>query len=151
MTEYATLKFRLQVEDDWPPFGVEALPARHVGGDYALEKPPLYVKNLSVGDVVEVEFDVEGYVQTWRHRAKSQNSTIWLLRIGANADQEIDAVLARLRALGCNTVSMHQMGSHSVDVGADIDLSAVDAALADIREDRVALAFPSLRHASSDE
>lgn len=139
-----SLSFPLSVEDGWPPVGAECLPFRPSPEGYELLVPPLFVKDLSVGDVLDVVLD-EGRVLRWRHVVRSACTTVWLLRMAQ--DPELEEVLVGLRKLGCNTVGLDDLGVHSIDVPAAVSMTAVDAILARLDPGRVATAFPSLRHA----
>jgi Domain of unknown function (DUF4265) len=144
------LEFALEVIDDWPPVGLECIPAQVRFNGYEVLAPPLFVKNLSVGDVivtVDGEVGLEGkseLIWLWRHVQKSSHSTIWLARL-AQTD-EIDGVLVALRNLGCRTVSLSSCGSYAVDVPPSVTFSDADACLATLDPERVAVVFPSLRH-----
>src|SRR3569623_1501616 len=120
----AELTFRLAVEGEWPPVGVEALPCSLVEAGYRIEDAPLFIIDLSVGDVISVKLDEDGYVSSWEHVEKSTRTTIWLLRIG-DADN-IDGVLKDLRALCCNTVRLSQHGRYAIDVPAECAIADVD-------------------------
>lgn len=142
--EQVSLTFALDVEDDWPPVASECLPFARVDDGYRLLVAPLFVKDLSVGDVLACTFVGETHeVQSWRHVAKSDRSTYWLL--GHVDNEALPDGLARLRALGCNTASGEQLGVHSVDVPADIDIEAVDEILDELEEAGVPVACPSDR------
>jgi hypothetical protein len=145
MTDYVELRFPLAVEDGWPPVSVEGLPFRTTSGGYVSTTPPLFVKNLSVGDVIKAEMDDNGMVESWQHVSKSTNSVVWLLRIGKT--DEIDGALERLRSLGCSTAKLPSAGSYSIDVPGDVSISDVDAVLATLDSTKVAIAYPSFRHA----
>ena len=58
------LHFILNVVDEWPPVAIEGVPCIQVEGGYRIETPPLFVKGLSVGDVISAEFNLDG---TSRH------------------------------------------------------------------------------------
>lgn len=60
MNRTVELKFPLDVEDDWPPVAVEGLPFDVALGGYVATVPPLFVKDLSVGDVIAVEIGDDG-------------------------------------------------------------------------------------------
>lgn len=138
------LKFALHIEDGWPPVAVEALPYSRVEGGHRIEVAPLFVRDLSAGDVISATLDNEGNVSSWNHLSKSGRTTIWLLRIAEPTD--IDNVLQDLRALGCNTTQLPQYGCYAIDVPADVAIEDVDARLARLDESHVAVAFPSFRH-----
>lgn len=88
------LQFPLEVEDDWPPVGSESLPFEKLADGYRAMSPPLFVRDLSVGDVIDVSEDEFGFVSAWRHLAKSGRSVLWLLRLSET--DEIDRVPIRL-------------------------------------------------------
>jgi hypothetical protein len=106
---------------------------------------PLFVRDLSVGDVIEATLDDDGHrVESWRHVSRSGRTTIWLLRMQPSVT--INKVLEQLRGMGCNTVSLEDLGTYSVDVPESVPIEEVDAALAHLDADSVAVAFPSMRH-----
>lgn len=144
-----SLTFGLKPEDGWPPVAAESLPFRVVPEGYLLLVPPLFVRDLSVGDVLVVTRDRESeQVVSWQHLTRSPRTTIWLLRM--KAWEALDKVLADLRALGCNTTAMLSAGAYSVDVPESLELRAVDLVLARLDEHSVAVAFPSMRHPEPD-
>lgn len=139
-----SLNFRLDIIDDWPPVGSESLPFEQVLDGFRGLEPPLFVKNLSVGDFIQIQRDTDGYVSSWDHIEQSGNSTVWLLRL-----QQTDSIapcLQQLRSLGCNTASQDKLGCYSIDVPATIELSEIDQILGELDPNVVAIAFPSLRH-----
>jgi len=144
--ELMSLKFALEVEEDWPPFAVESLPFTiGLAERYRLTKPPLFVKDLSVDDVIAVKkFDSDGNVVSWRHVARSKRTTIWILRLKQN--NNIDQVLDELRKLGCNTVGLDQAGCYSIDVPEALEMEEIDAVLSSLEAERAAIAYPSMRH-----
>ena len=138
-----SIEFPLEIEDDWPPVSLECMPFRPVPGGYALLVPPLFVKGLSVGDVLDIELD-DQRASAWRHRSRSGNTTMWMLRL--HATDALDGVLDRLRELGCHTAQLAAYEAYAVDIPASIPLTTVDELLAELDPDAVAVAFPSLRH-----
>jgi hypothetical protein len=139
-----SLKFALQVEDDWPPVGSESLPFEEIGGGYKCLSVPLFVKGLSVLDVVKIEKDEDGFVRSWRHVYKSGNSTVWLLRLAGTPS--IETSLSKLRSLQCNTSGITEFGCYAIDVPAAVAIADVDAVLDGLNSELVAVAFPSMRH-----
>jgi hypothetical protein len=139
-----SLQFPLHVEDDWPPVGSESLPFRKVRDGYELLTPPLFVYNLSVGDVINILEDGNGFVVEWSHLSKSARSVIWLLRLSEKAG--IDIYLDELRQIGCNTTGISDFGCYSIDVPESVTIADVDAVLNNIDTMAIAVAFPSLRH-----
>lgn len=140
-----SLVFALDVEDEWPPVCVECIRFELGSGGYRALAAPLFVKDLSVGDVISVEVDGAGSVRSWRHVHRSDHTTVWLLHLAAN--DQIDRALTRLRELGCNTVSLPQTGCYSVDVPGSVRIADVDAVISVLDEKAVGVAFPSMRHA----
>jgi hypothetical protein len=140
------LIFQLDVEDGWPPVAAEVMECTLVDKSFRIESAPLFLKGLSVGDLIIAAPDEEGRVWDWEHLAKSDRTTIWLARLSPAAQGEIDATLSKLRALGCNITSSQMLGCFAVDVPADCSIEEVDGCLATLAPDRVAVAFPSFRH-----
>lgn len=138
------LTFALEVDDGWPPVAVEVLPCEAVENGYRIDAAPLFVKGLSVNDVIRPEVDDSGRVLSWMHVEYSTRSTIWLLRI-AETDR-IAVVLKQLRGLGCNTVQLPNCGCYSIDVPGACAIHEVDRILSELDKDQVAVAYPSFRH-----
>jgi hypothetical protein len=143
-TTSLNLKFHLAVEDDWPPVSVESLPFIPLERSYNLLDPPLFINNLSVGDIINADIDEDNFVLSWYHIHRSRRSTIWLLRL--KQSNSIRSTLIALRKLKCNTVSLETLGCYSVDVPEDLKITIVDAVLGALDDTEVAVAFPSLRH-----
>ncbi|MFO1327128.1 MAG: DUF4265 domain-containing protein [Rubrivivax sp.] len=139
-----SLPFRLDVEDDWPPVAVESLQLRHLHAGYEVQSAPLFLKDLSVGDVIDVTLGDKGLVESWSHKSRSTRTTIWILRL--KSPNGIDAALAKLRLLGCHTVRLESVGCYAVDVAGSIPISSVDKILESLDSNSVAIAFPSMRH-----
>jgi Domain of unknown function (DUF4265) len=140
------LSFALSTHDGWPPVAIEGVPCTKQSEGFRVEAPPLFVKGLSVGDIIEVTFDEQRNVRTWLHRIKSGRTTVWLLRTAKGAEPEIDVTLGELASMECNVVRLPEAGAYSVDVPETCDIKKVDAHLALLDRSRVAIAFPSYRH-----
>lgn len=141
----AELAFVLLVEDEWPPVSVECMPADRIGEFiYRPLNPPLFVKGLSVGDLVEVEFDGDRMVVAWKILSPSAHSTVWLARLRQKHD--IESMLQALRDLGCATVAAPNLGCYAVDIPEAVAMEDVDLVLESADEESVAIAFPSFRH-----
>ena len=139
------LSFPLDVQDGWPPAAVECLPFEPEDAGVRLLVAPLFVRGLSVGDVLQYKMDtVSRQVAEWRHVTKSDHSTFWLL---ASGDERVllDG-LEQLRSLGCSTVSAAQLGVFSVDVPGTVSMAAVDAILEILEGRGLPVACPSRRH-----
>lgn len=141
---FVSLQFPLMVEDGWPPVAVESLPFHGVGGSFQVLNPPLFIRGLSVGDILSVSMGADDQVKDWHHIHRSGRSTVWLLRL-AETD-EIAPALKALRNLGCNTMASDIVGAHSVDVPETVAIAQVDAILDALDRDTISVAFPSLRH-----
>jgi len=144
-TPTVSLKFPLEVVDDWPPVAVESLPFLVSSRGYTAAAAPLFVKDLSVGDVIEPQLGDESTVKSWRHLLRSGRTTIWLLRMKQPSD--INSALADLRTLGCNSVGFDAGGCYAIDVPETVSIKSVDTVLASLDSNAVAVAFPSMRHA----
>lgn len=141
-----SLQFPLNVEDEWPPVGSESLAFEKMPDGYEAKGPPLFVRNLSVGDIIDVSKDEFGFVSKWWHLGKSSRSVVWLLRLSAT--EEIDRSLEKLRMVGCNTAGAEVLGCYSVDVPENVTMATVDAVLDALDASEVAVAFPSMRHSN---
>lgn len=139
------LDFPLEVDDGWPPVGLESLPVRASAAGYEIQEAPLFVRDISVGDVLDVSLDDEGRVVEYRHLIRSKSSTIWLLCLHRTRANVLPA-LSGLRQLGCDTVSLETLGCYAVSVPETVSMAAVDPILDAFDEEIVAVAFPSFRH-----
>jgi hypothetical protein len=138
------LTFALKVVDGWPPVAAEGIPCVKSGDGYKLLAPPLFLKGLSVDDIIEPNIDhVSGQVFTWKLTKPSSNSTIWLLRL--QKSKQIQGVLGQLRKLGCFIAEADQLGCYAVNVPAIVAMEQVDQCLRWLDEHLVAVAFPSFR------
>lgn len=138
-----SLNFALQVEDGWPPVATESLPFEVCDLSYKLLAAPLFIKELSVGDRIQVTNEVQGLVYEWHHVAKSENSTVWFLRIGK---VEIEPLLLPIQKIGCNTTWSSQLGAGAIEVPESVSAEAIDECLEAFRNSKLAVAFPSWRH-----
>lgn len=142
--------FPLEVVDGWPPVAAEGLPFEKTTKGWRLLVPPLYVKKLSVDDVLQIE-QRAGNVSSWKHVARSGNTTIWMLSLKTSGDKKALALLDKLNALGCQTVALPKLSSYSISVPAKLAIEKVDKILAKRKGDEVAVAYPSFRHAGADD
>lgn len=140
-----SVSFPLDVEEGWPPVAMESLPFEVVPGGVKLLVAPLFVKKLSVGDVITVRQRL-GRVASWKHKQRSGHSTVWLLRTGSGASAGIARVLKRLHVLGCSCSNGEQLGVYAIDVPPETPMAPVDAVLATLDAKKVAIAYPSFRH-----
>jgi len=146
-TSRESLTFRLNVDDGWPPVAAECLPVIASEHGYCLESAPLFVKGLSVGDVITVtELDQE-QVWSWTHVSASRHSTVWLLRTGKI---ELAPILEDLRTIGCVVAGLDQFGAYAVDVPPSVAAADLDEVLSSVDPSRLAIAYPSWRHSGDD-
>lgn len=139
-----SLNFVLSVEDGWPPVSSEEIPCNKNHDGYEILGAPVFVKSISVGDVIRITEGSEKQTIDWEHVSRSANTTIWLLRL--KEDNSIAAALSYLRNIGCDTVSLAKLGSYSINVPADVDIDLVDHCLSLIDVKFAVIAYPSFRH-----
>jgi hypothetical protein len=137
------LTFRLDVEDDWPPVAAEGLQCLRTEAGFHVMSTPLFVKNLSVGDVIAVTDEEQNQVWSWEHISKSTNSTVWLLRLHA---VELQPIFASLSTIGCNVTSLVECGVYALDVPRSVSAAQLDECLGQLDATKVAVAYPSWRH-----
>ena len=147
MTEHGTthLDFPLTIEDDWPPVALECLIVRPTALGFEVLEAPLFLPDISVGDVRSVTFDTEGRVADFHHASRAKNTTVWLLHLDRE-EATLAPVLSELRSLGCDTVTLESQGCYAVSVPEATSLESIDSILARLDQDAVAVAFPSMRH-----
>jgi len=146
MTASIELLFKLDCDDEWPPAAVEGIWGQPEGSWFRALTCPLFVKGLSVGDVIAPELDNQGEVTAFKVIQPSQNSTVWVIAQDPNVRENL---LAAVRALGCNTVGgLHTTPSLcSIDVPANVTIDEIDSILGSLeREEKISIAYPSFRH-----
>ena len=144
LNDVISLKFALDGAHGWPPVAAESLPFRVEENGYRALSAPLFIKDLSAEDVISACISDNYDVESWEHIGRSQRSTVWLLRL--KSPNKIDQVLLRARAMSCNTSGIDSLGCYNIDLPAEVRMSEIDAIFAELDEDTVAVAFPSLRH-----
>ncbi len=144
----AKITFPLTPEDGWPPVGAEHLHCEPVPGGVVIDSIPLFVSDLSAGDVIEtLETDEEGRVWKWKHVHSAPRSTVWVMNL---AGVPLEPAFQRLRGLGCRIEGLQAFNLSAVDVPIDVAAGILDGCFSEFTEDQVALAFPSWRHDESD-
>jgi hypothetical protein len=145
MTKF--LKFRLAVDEDgWPPAGAESMPVEELPVGYRILVPPFFLRELSVGDVVNCSLDDEGYVDSWAHQGRSQRSTIWVFQ---SKLPQWNAAKSALLESGCNVETYPNIGLHAIDLPSEVTLQTFDKLLAPCIAAGAMVAYPSLRHADT--
>jgi hypothetical protein len=137
-----SLTFALDVEDGWPPVAAECLPFDVVPGGVKLLVPPLFIKGLSVGDVIVVE-EQDDQIWSWKHRSRSKNSTVWLLALRDRA-KRIGKAVRRLASMGCTSTS--GLAVTAIDVPPTVSMEELDAVLGTLDPEMTPIAYPSFRH-----
>ena len=150
MSQPDSLEFPLDLDEGWPPVSAECIPMRPTAAGYEVLVAPLFVKGLSVGDVIDATLE-GGRVLAWRHVSRSKNTTVWLLAIKRDAGGDVPRALAGLRDAGCGAVEAGSLGAYSINVPEVVSIAVVDALLAGLDPASIAVAFPSMRHAEPDD
>lgn len=112
-------------------------------GSYELLVPPLFVKDLSVGDSLNISSDGDGVVDFWETVGRSKRSTIWVL-FGDGDKKSYELIFEKLRAFGCNTVECPNYGLIAIDVPETLSREELEGLLDQFSEDDVG--YPSYRH-----
>ena len=142
-TTGASLTFRLDVDDGWPPVAAEVIPCIREAAGYRIGAAPFFVKGLSVGDVIEIVDEENGQVWAWKHVSKSGHSTVWAGRIG---DTDVRAELDWLMDCGGRVEAFPDGRMFALDVPPSIDAASFDAHFGGFSDTELALAYPSWRH-----
>lgn len=141
------LIFPIRRKNDWPPapIGSECIPCTVEGDNYRVLVAPLFIKNLSVGDLIRIEAGKIENVKKWKHVEKSRNSVIWIMsRMPTNAAL-FKSVLDKLKSLNCFISSLEHLGHYSICVPGECKIAKVDWQLDKLGES-VFICWPSFRH-----
>lgn len=137
------LMFLLKIDDGWPPVAKECLICTATESNYRVEVPPLFVKDISVGDVIEIERDEEGDVSAWSQVKRSKRSTVWIMVTGSTS---IEGTIECLISMKCNVERFKEYRYFSIDVPEECSVERLDECLAALDREKVSIAFPSFRH-----
>lgn len=137
------LIFKLETDDGWPPVVKECIVYSDCELGCQVEVAPLFIKDLSVGDVIKVDKGVFGDVISWEHVERSNRSTVWIMVYG---DYSIEKFLDALKSFGCNVERFEEYQYFAIDVPPECSAERLDECLEGLDEDRSAVAFPSFRH-----
>ncbi|MEU9014500.1 DUF4265 domain-containing protein [Streptomyces sp. NPDC048479] len=125
--EHLKVHFHLEIEDDWPPAGVESLWAIDRGNGRAeLVNTPFFVRGVAVGDVVETSTDEEGVRWAGKVVQPSDNCTIRLIVLrdsGSAAARQ--SVLNAFHQLGAGGEGVEQFGMVSLDISPEAKLGKI--------------------------
>ena len=130
-TDYVKVHFRLEIEDDWPPAGVESLWAIDQGdGTVKLDNVPWFVRGVACGDVLAVSPDEEGVLWAGDVGRPSESCTIRLIVLregGSGAARR--SVLNAFHRLGVWGEGIERFGMVALDVPPTSDLVQVQRLL----------------------
>ncbi|MGI5140900.1 DUF4265 domain-containing protein [Streptomyces sp. CA-106110] len=125
--EHVKVHFRLEIENDWPPAGVESLWAIDRGnGEVELANTPFFVRGVAIGDIVETSMDDEGVRWAGRMVRPSDNCTIRLIVLrdsGSAAARQ--SVLNAFNKLGAGGEGIEQFRMVSLDIPPEADLGKI--------------------------
>jgi hypothetical protein len=115
--------------DGYPePVDWEVLPARQIGGHFKIDGIPFYLKNVSLGDVVEATpHEVRAFVRV----VERGGSSTYRLLLKTKREGDPASTMTELRSLGLHVEEQHGKFL-AVDVPTSVDQQAIDALL--IRE-----------------
>jgi hypothetical protein len=124
---HVKVHFRMEVEDGWPPAGVESLWAVGVGeGEVRLDNVPFFVRGIACGDVVAVSPDEDGQLWAGDVLRRSSNCTIRLIVTrdeGSGAARQ--SALRAFQRLGVEGEGIERFGMVALDVPPTADLRKV--------------------------
>lgn len=120
---YVKVIFNLKRDEDgYPPADVESLWAEDLGDStYKIDNIPFYVRNISVGDVVDVN-NVDGILCFRTIVRHSLHSTYRILIGSAN---DFEKIRADLNSLGCSVEKSHLPSLASIDVPPQCDAKSI--------------------------
>ncbi|MFD7320657.1 DUF4265 domain-containing protein [Streptomyces sp. NPDC059875] len=124
---HVKVHFRLEIEDDWPPAGVESLWAIDRGdGTVELANTPFFVRGVAIGDIVETSTDDEGARWAGSVLRASANCTIRLivLRDGGSAAARQSAINV-FHELGAGGEGIEQFRMVSLDIPPTAELGKI--------------------------
>ena len=93
--------FPLEVDDGYPPVGVESLNAKKLGnGKFQLDNTPFFFEGISLGDVVSADLIPDSDERYWFDEVlvQSANQSLSIILIDINRSDEI---AQRLKSFGC--------------------------------------------------
>jgi hypothetical protein len=125
--DYVKVHFRLEIEDDWPPVGVESLWAIDRGdGRAELANTPFFVRGVAIGDIVETSTDDDGARWAGRVVRPSNNCTIRLIVFrdkGSAAARQ--SVISAFHALGAGGEGIERFGMVSLDIPPEAKIGKI--------------------------
>jgi hypothetical protein len=136
--------FALEVNDGWPPVGVEHVWCERTGSTYQLKNAPLFIKGLALGDSFSAEPDaVNGCIFEFTVEESSGHSLVWIIEKNG---LELEPYKHELFRVGCSVEGFPAFKLHAVDVPAAAEHEAVNATMDKLESLGFAMAFPVWRH-----
>ena len=119
--------FRIEKDQDGYPASKEseALLATPHENDFRIESIPIYLKNVSRGDIVRAKLAQGGEIFEFDGVAKRGGHNTYRLLLKDKAERTLEATIGELRAKGLY-VEQERGGLLAVDAPPDIDQGAAD-------------------------
>lgn len=131
---------KLEREDGWPPFDVEHLWVEKKRKNYEIRNCPFFVKDMSIGDIIDADIDKDGYAKRWKIIKRSKNTNLWIFT-------KITELLDALVGLGCSCEGGSVSNLYSVNVPESVSIELVDKILSPYEESGAAeVVVSSMRH-----
>jgi hypothetical protein len=138
------VSFALDVQNEWPPVGVEHVWCTQLDGIYQLQNAPFFIHGLANGDKFTAEPDsVNGCIFEFIVAESSGHSLIWVLEPDG---QSLGSFKQVLLALGCSIEGFPAFRLHSIDVPASVDATTLNDTIGQMEASGLSLAFPVWRH-----
>lgn len=132
--------FLLKPTDGWPPHDIEHIWLEHSNGHYTVKNFPFYVKGIAFEDIISIELNESGYVESWEVITSSGNSLIWIY------EHESTSILERLQKIGCGFETQKTVNLHAVNIPPSIDVEILDSILeSETEQQKISVAFPVFR------
>ena len=132
--------FSLKRTKDWPPFDVEHVWVEPSEGSLRIKNFPFFVQGLAFDDEITAVLDENNYVQSWKMKNESPNSTIW---VWTHSKTDI---IGKLEKLGCGVEGSAVEGLFSVNVPPSVRKDQIEGILDKYEgSSSVSIAFPAYR------
>jgi len=134
------IAFKLEVEDDWPPFKVENLWLKKLESGYEVRNIPFFIENLAFRDLILISKSGDDLYEIEKILRRSGNSTLLALI----DDESIkDEVLRRVKKLGCRYETGVLKGYYTINVPPEVDVDDLESTLEEyLTTEQVLLDYP---------
>lgn len=137
--------FDLEVSDNWPPVDAESLWLEKADAGYIIRTIPYFIRNISLGDIVEIEQLDNARAKLIRIVEQSENSTIWLYF--KSQFERVDEVLTKLSAAGIVYEGGGIAGYYALTLYPDIPLRTFDSIIIPYESSGwVEIVYGAMRH-----